>query len=106
MRAIHRKRARELPYEEPSRITLLDGPVPANDSEPIRTVGNAIRWVTIAGKVFGVTPKTCYKGILDNGTDYYPYYDDNLHDASTTAVRNHIHDLITGLGSDNADRVL
>lgn len=106
MRASPFRRKQELPSKpEPSHLTLLDDNKPDIPSDIFdNDIGPVIRYVKIADKVFGITPETCYKGILANGADYFPYYDDDLTDATTADVNDYLHNLITGILGNNADR--
>jgi hypothetical protein len=64
-----------IPQDHPIRL------LPDTTSHPsnIRVIPQLRqRRVKVAGKIFTVTPETCYKHFQSDGTDYYPYYDFTL----------------------------
>jgi hypothetical protein len=66
----------ETPIPQDHPIRLLPDTTPHPSYLGIKP--QHVRRVRIAGKIFTVTPQTCYKNILSDGTDYYPYYDFTL----------------------------
>jgi hypothetical protein len=51
-----------------------------------------IRWVAIGTKAYALTPGVRYSHALDNGADYYPYYDTTLHDIAPDDLHKYDHD--------------
>ena len=61
-----------------SHLTLLDDDNALRNSIRRHPASKPTRWVLVGGKAFCVTPSVYYRGILSDGTDYYPYYDFSL----------------------------
>jgi hypothetical protein len=72
------------PFKPSNHITVLsnDSTTDFDRCKSNHPSNPVVRWVLIAGKVFAITPQTCYRHVLSNGKDYYPYYD---HDLTTVA---------------------
>jgi hypothetical protein len=67
-------------FKQSNHIRLLpEGTtITAINRSRFRHPSNTCKWVLIGGKAFFVTPRSVYRHILADGTDYYPYYDHSL----------------------------
>ncbi len=76
-----------------NHLTILDdSDLPSDPHTPMRNITNLIRHVRIGDRIFTITPNTVFKGIQADGSDYYPFYDDHLHDATDDDLATYPHD--------------
>lgn len=90
-----RKHRRPLPSFTPSDhiAVLADDDIPVDSSIPsVTSVVTLVRHVRIGDRIFTLTPSTVFRGIQSDGSDYYPFYDDNLHDATDDDIATPGHD--------------